>query len=105
LSVSIRSRLKPVFVEELHLLVTMLRSFAGVLYGVYATLAFVVVILAMLAPLLISAPWLPVRRSIGGTAVRAWLASVGVRFTIRRARHLPHGLCVVICDRASHILP
>lgn len=81
----------------------MLRTFARAAYGLYACVAFVAVILVMFCPALIAAPWLPLRRFIGRLAVRTWLLTIGVRFSVRGLDHLPEGPCVVVSNHASYV--
>ena len=72
-------------------------------YGLYAIAAFVVVVLLLFCPLLIAAPFLPLRRQIGRLTVRAWLMSVGVRLKVSGLAHLPEGPCIVVCNHASYV--
>lgn len=74
-----------------------------VIYGLYATAAFVVVILLLFCPVLIVMPWLPLRRFIGRWAVRSWLLSIGVGFRVHGLERLPRGPCVVVCNHASYV--
>lgn len=72
-------------------------------FGLYASLAFLVIVLLLLCPVLIAAPILPLRRTIGRWAVRAWLLSIGVRFQVQGRQNLPSGPCVVVCNHASYV--
>ena len=72
-------------------------------YGVYAALAFVVVVLLLFCPLLIAAPTLRIRRTIGRITVRAWLAAIFVPLRVRGLDHLPQTPCVVLCNHASYV--
>lgn len=72
-------------------------------YGLYALAAFVIVILLVFCPLLITAPWLPMRRFIGRWAVRSWLFSIAVNFSVRGLENLPSGPCIVVCNHASYV--
>jgi len=72
-------------------------------YGLYALTAFVILILVLFCPLLITVPWLPVRRFIGRWAVRSWLFSIGVKFRIAGFERLPTEPCIVVCNHASYV--
>lgn len=72
-------------------------------YGLYASFAFAVVILLLFCPVLISMPWLPLRRFVGRWAVRSWLLSMGAGFRVRGLDRLPPGPCVVVCNHASYV--
>ncbi|MGH8460161.1 MAG: lysophospholipid acyltransferase family protein [Stenotrophobium sp.] len=81
----------------------MLKTFFLTIYGIYAALAFVVVVLLLFCPLLIAAPTLRVRRKIGRITVRAWLAAIFVPLRVRGLDHLPQTPCVVLCNHASYV--
>ena len=61
------------------------------------------VVLLLFGPLIVAAPTLRLRRSIGRLTVRAWLATIGVPFRVRGLAHLPAGPCVVVCNHASYV--
>ncbi len=73
------------------------------IYGVYAALTFVVVVLILFCPLIIIAPTLPLRRALGRVCVRSWLATSFIRFQRRGFEHLPAGACIAACNHASYI--
>jgi 1-acyl-sn-glycerol-3-phosphate acyltransferase len=81
----------------------MLRSLLQKLYGLYAAAMFVVVVLLILCPLLIIAPTLPLRRTLGRLAVRVWAAASFLPFRIRGHAHIPDGTCIAICNHASYL--
>ena len=81
----------------------MLKNFAQTLHGAYATATFVVIVLLLFCPLLIVAPTLPLRRTIGRLAVRTWTAVSFVPLRVRGLAHLPDEPCVVVCNHASYI--
>lgn len=81
----------------------MLKTIALKIYGGYAVLAFVVVVLLLFCPLLIVAPTLRLRRRIGRLTVRAWLLAMGVSFRVKGLEHLPATPCVVLCNHASYV--
>lgn len=72
-------------------------------YGLYASIAFVIVVLLFFCPWLIAAPTLPLRRAIGRLTVRAWLWSVGIHLRVRGQAHLPAGPFVAVCNHASYV--
>lgn len=81
----------------------MLRTILRTLYGLYAAIAFVVVVLIVFCPILIVAPSLRLRRAVGRLTVRAWLFVIFVPFRVKGLHNLPEGPCVVVCNHASYV--
>lgn len=77
--------------------------FLRLIYGIYAALTFVIVVLILFCPFIILAPTLPLRRAIGRFCVHAWVASSFMRFRVSGLEHLPAGACVAACNHASYL--
>lgn len=72
------------------------------LYGAYAALAFVAVILPV-SVLIIAGPTLAIRRAIGRHGVRFALLLAGCPLRVRGQQHLPTGPCVCVANHASYL--
>lgn len=81
----------------------MLPTLLARLHGLYAAAVFLVVVLLVHGPILISLPTLGLRRAVGRSAVRSWLFLSGIPFRVRGLEHLPEGPAVVICNHASYL--
>ena len=75
---------------------------AGLLYGVYAWVAFIVCFTgAVLAA--VAVPGLERRRRWVSAAARSWFAAAGIRAVRRGVSHIPEGHCVVVSNHASYM--
>lgn len=72
------------------------------IYGVYASVVVIVVIFVLFCPLIIIAPTLALRRTIGRLCVRTALALVGVPFRVQGLENLPLGTAVVVANHSSY---
>jgi 1-acyl-sn-glycerol-3-phosphate acyltransferase len=72
------------------------------LYGIYATVLFLVLGLATLL-LLLLVPGMQRRRAVARAMARAFFYLAGMWLTVKGAEHLPEGQCVVVSNHASYL--
>lgn len=72
------------------------------LYGIYATLLFLVLGLCALVLVLV-VPGMHRRRSIARAMSRLFFVLAGMRLSIKGAEQLPQGQCVVVSNHASYL--
>ncbi|MGH8461889.1 MAG: lysophospholipid acyltransferase family protein [Stenotrophobium sp.] len=80
----------------------MLSRFCNLLYGIYAVTIFIAVAVPVCL-LVIVAPGLGLRRSIGRAGMRLALLCMGVPLRVRGLEHLPAGPCIAIANHASYL--
>ena len=80
----------------------MLRRSLHTLYGLYAALAFAVVILPVCL-LIIVTPTLTLRRAIGRAGVRLAMLSIGQPLKVTGLEHLPAGPAIRVANHASYL--
>lgn len=80
----------------------MWRRSLNTLYGAYAALALLAVLLP-LCLLIIAGPTLAVRRAVGRAGVRLAMLLIGQPLRISGLHHLPDGPCVCVANHASYI--
>lgn len=73
------------------------------IYGVLAALVFALAVFALIFPLVILGPTLPIRRSIGRHGARLAFACIGVHLRVRGAEKLPAGAAIVVANHASYV--
>src|SRR5581483_5380623 len=73
------------------------------LYGVYAMLAWFVVVFVVFCPLIILLPTLDMRRWVGRLGVKVAMAAIGQPLTVRGLEHLPRQPCIVVANHASYL--
>jgi len=72
------------------------------IYGVYAALLFLAVVLAALLGVILL-PTLSLRRGTARIAARAFFAGAGMPIRLRGQENLPQGQCVVVANHASYL--
>jgi len=77
------------------------RSFARIVYGVYAYLIFLVLGLSTLAGM--SLPGLARRRAVARAMSRALLKFTGMPLVVKSAERIPAGQCVIVSNHASYL--
>jgi 1-acyl-sn-glycerol-3-phosphate acyltransferase len=81
----------------------MLQKPAHLLFGLYAYIAFLVIIFLITCPLIIVLPTLSLRRAAGRTGVRLAMAAIGSPLRISGLENLPPGPCLVVANHASYM--
>jgi len=89
-------------VKPLALLRTLVLAPVRLAYALWALLAFVGVSLSVLL-LLAVLPGVMRRRAAARAGARLFLRLAGMPLTVRGARRLPAGQCVVVCNHASYL--
>jgi len=77
------------------------QRFFKTLYGLYAAIALILVIVP-LCVLIILGPTLAIRRALGRAGVRLAMLVIGQPLRIRGLEHLPPGPCVCVANHASY---
>lgn len=72
------------------------------IYGIYASLMAIIVILVLFCPLIILAPTLALRREIGRLCVRTALLLAFIPLRVHGLDKLPAGNCVAVCNHSSY---
>jgi 1-acyl-sn-glycerol-3-phosphate acyltransferase len=75
---------------------------AGMLYGVYAWLAFIVCFSGAVL-FALTVPGLERRRRLVSAAARSWFVAAGIRTTRRGYENIPDGHCIVVANHASYM--
>jgi len=84
------------------LVVSLARGAFRILYGIYATIAFVVLSLLCLAVILLPLS-VEARRAVTHWFARVLFMALGARVTLHNEERLPEGACVVVANHASYL--
>jgi len=82
--------------------VSLVRGLFRIVYGIYATIAFVVLSLMCLAAILLPLS-VEARRAVTHWFARVLFMAWGVPVALRHAERLPAGACVVVANHASYL--